>query len=116
MNLPEDLLRRAEAIGPVITAHRRHLHQFPEAGPDLPNTVAYVREQLEALGVQEDQLPEFLENLQVFLSEEDVNSGKKPLRPLRDLIGLGCGMSGLLLVLAGGAFIGFRRFRQGKSR
>ena len=63
------------------------------------------KEQLEALGVQEDQLP-----------EEDVNSGKKPLRPLRDLIGLGCGMSGLLLVLAGGAFIGFRRFRQGKSR
>lgn len=74
------------------------------------------KEQLEALGVQEDQLPEFLENLQVFLSEEDVNSGKKPLRPLRDLIGLSCGMSGLLLVLAGGAFIGFRRFRQGKSR
>ena len=56
MNLPEELLRRAEAIGPVITAHRRHLHQFPEAGPDLPNTVAYVREQLEALGYAPKEL------------------------------------------------------------
>ena len=41
---------------------------------------------------------------------------KEQLEALGDLIGLGCGMSGLLLVLAGGAFIGFRRFRQGKSR
>ena len=56
MNLPEELLRRAEAIGPVITAHRRHLHQFPEAGPNLPNTVAYVREQLEALGYAPKEL------------------------------------------------------------
>ena len=32
--------------------YRRHLHQYPEVGFELPNTAAFVREALEALGLK----------------------------------------------------------------
>lgn len=37
-----ELLVMAENIQHELVTHRRHLHQNPEIGFDLPNTVAYV--------------------------------------------------------------------------
>lgn len=45
-----DLLSRAKELAPELTAHRRHLHACPEIGFDLPQTTAYVKAQLEAMG------------------------------------------------------------------
>ena len=44
------LLIEAEEIRAEITADRRALHRNPEAGSDLPETVAYVKRRLEAAG------------------------------------------------------------------
>ncbi len=51
-NLPAaaDILAAAAAIEPEIKNDRRALHRAPEVGASLPNTVAYVRERLRALG------------------------------------------------------------------
>ena len=44
------LLKEAEQLKAAITANRRTLHQNPEAGPDLPETAAYVKRRLEEMG------------------------------------------------------------------
>ena len=44
------LLKEAEQLKAAITADRRTLHQNPEAGPDLPETAAYVKRRLEEMG------------------------------------------------------------------
>ena len=44
------LLKEAEQLKAAITADRRTLHRNPEAGPDLPETVAYVKKRLEEMG------------------------------------------------------------------
>ena len=45
-----NLLSRAKELAPALTAHRRHLHACPEIGFDLPQTTAYVKARLEAMG------------------------------------------------------------------
>lgn len=44
------LLQEAEAMQPEILADRRALHRNPETGAELPETAAYVKRRLEALG------------------------------------------------------------------
>ena len=44
------LLKEAEQLKAAITADRRTLHRNPEAGPDLPETAAYVKRRLEEMG------------------------------------------------------------------
>ena len=51
-----ELLQDAEQLKAEITADRRVLHQNPEAGPHLPETAAYVKRQLEALGYPAQEL------------------------------------------------------------
>lgn len=46
------LLEKAEALQEKMVEYRQYLHAHPEIGLSLPNTQAYVREQLEALGYQ----------------------------------------------------------------
>ncbi len=41
----------ALALAPELTAWRRSLHQMPELGSDLPKTRAFIRRELEALGL-----------------------------------------------------------------
>lgn len=43
-------LSQAKAINESLVAWRRHLHQNPEVGTELPNTVKFVKEQLVAMG------------------------------------------------------------------
>ncbi|MFD0829728.1 M20 metallopeptidase family protein [Neobacillus sp. M.A.Huq-85] len=45
-------LSKAEDIKEELIKHRRHLHQNPEIGFDLPNTVAYVEEALKNMGLE----------------------------------------------------------------
>lgn len=45
-----ELLQDAEQLKAEIITDRRTLHQNPEAGPHLPETAAYVKRRLEALG------------------------------------------------------------------
>lgn len=45
-------LSKAEDIKDELIKHRRHLHQNPEIGFDLPNTVAYVEEALKNMGLE----------------------------------------------------------------
>ena len=45
-----NILTEAKKIRDTLTAHRRVLHEQPETGFDLDNTLAYVRAQLEELG------------------------------------------------------------------
>ena len=51
-----ELLQDAERLKTEITADRRVLHQNPETGPHLPETAAYVKRQLEALGYPAQEL------------------------------------------------------------
>ena len=44
------LLQEAEVMQPEILADRRALHRNPETGAELPETAAYVKRRLEALG------------------------------------------------------------------
>ena len=44
------IYHEAAALKETIVAHRRYLHQIPELSLDLPQTAAYVEEQLKALG------------------------------------------------------------------
>ena len=46
-----NLMEEARQLQPVIVADRRTLHENPETGFDLQNTRAYVRQQLEAMGL-----------------------------------------------------------------
>ena len=45
-------LLRAQEVKEELVKHRRHLHQNPEIGFDLPNTVAYVEETLKRMGLE----------------------------------------------------------------
>lgn len=78
------------------------------------------QEELAALGVSQEELPEFLENLRTFLDEEDVDpsSGQTP-SPRRNLLFLGgCVLLiPILLGAAAGLLVWFgKRFRAGKGR
>ena len=44
------IVSEAKAIENELIAHRRHLHQNPELGFDLPETTAYVMQQLREYG------------------------------------------------------------------
>lgn len=44
------LLARAKELAPEIIAHRRHIHQNPEIGHELPSTTKYVMEELTKMG------------------------------------------------------------------
>ena len=50
------LYEEALAVKEELVACRRALHQMPELGMDLPNTVAHVCRELEALGIQPQKL------------------------------------------------------------
>lgn len=50
------LYQEALAAGEELAACRRTLHQTPELGMDLPNTVAHVCRELEKLGIQPQKL------------------------------------------------------------
>lgn len=51
-----DIKEKIMEIEPEIIAHRRELHQFPELGLELPKTAAYVKGQLEAMGIEYKEL------------------------------------------------------------
>lgn len=51
-----DFLKEAREIKEEIVEIRRHLHRHPEVAMDLPNTTAYVKEQLESYGYEVDQI------------------------------------------------------------
>lgn len=53
MNSP--LLSEIESIRDELIANRRWLHQHPETGYDLPETVAYVRGRLEQMGYEVEE-------------------------------------------------------------
>lgn len=48
----EDLMREAKEYEKQITEFRRKLHKNPETGFDLKNTVAFVKEELEKIGLK----------------------------------------------------------------
>lgn len=48
--MQKTILFEAKAIEDELIAHRRHLHQNPELGFDLPETTAYVMQQLREYG------------------------------------------------------------------
>ena len=47
-----DYLKRATEINPEVVTNRRYLHQHPELGHDLDNTVRFVKEKLTELGYE----------------------------------------------------------------
>lgn len=51
----ESLLSEIESIRDELVADRRWLHQHPETGYDLPETVAYVRGRLEQMGYEVEE-------------------------------------------------------------
>ena len=87
---------------------------------EISDCVNRQQEELAALGVSQEELPEFLENLRTFLDEENVDpsSGQTP-SPRRNLLFLG-GCVLLILILLGaaaGLLVWFgKRFRAGKGR
>ncbi len=46
-----NIIEKSKALLPDMIAWRRHLHQIPELGNELPKTTAYVKEQLDLLGI-----------------------------------------------------------------
>lgn len=50
------IFERALQLQEEMVQHRRYLHQHAECGYDLPNTVRFVQEQLEAAGCKADRL------------------------------------------------------------
>jgi len=48
----DGILSRAENLKEELIQHRRYLHQHPEIGFDLPNTVAFVEETLNSMGLE----------------------------------------------------------------
>ena len=46
-----EIKKRAEELRGQITADRRHLHQIPEIGMDLPGTADYIRRRLDEMGI-----------------------------------------------------------------
>ena len=49
--MAHQIFEEAQALAEEFTANRRALHQIPEVGTALPQTVAYVTEQLDKMGV-----------------------------------------------------------------
>lgn len=47
-----DILKRSQEIYDEVVANRRYLHQNPEFGMELPNTVAFVKEKLTEMGYE----------------------------------------------------------------
>ena len=47
----EEIKKRAYALKDQITRDRRHLHQIPEIGTDLPETSAYIKKRLDEMGI-----------------------------------------------------------------
>lgn len=52
----QELRREAQTMQPQLTADRRRLHQNPEAGAVLPETVAYVKGRLTEMGYHPQEL------------------------------------------------------------
>lgn len=52
----QELRREAQTMQPQLTADRRRLHQNPEAGAVLPETVAYVKKRLTEMGYHPQEL------------------------------------------------------------
>lgn len=50
--LPGQLLQEAQQLKQEITENRRYLHQHPETGFELPETVPYVKQKLTAMGYE----------------------------------------------------------------
>ena len=48
----QEMLSLARELAPRITDHRRWLHAHAETGFSLPETTAYVRSTLEAMGYE----------------------------------------------------------------
>lgn len=48
----KELLEQARALAPEIVRWRRHIHENPEVGGDLPDTCAYVTDELKKMGYQ----------------------------------------------------------------
>lgn len=51
-----DIMKEAQALYGQIIADRRHLHQCPELGLELPQTKAYVMQRLRELGYQPQEI------------------------------------------------------------
>lgn len=47
----EQIKKRAYELKDQITQDRRHLHQIPEIGTDLPGTSAYIKKRLDEMGI-----------------------------------------------------------------
>ena len=52
----QELRREAQTMQPQLAADRRRLHQNPEAGAVLPETVAYVKGRLTEMGYHPQEL------------------------------------------------------------
>lgn len=50
--MKEALLNQAKELNQVIIEDRRYLHQHPELGLELPETVAYVKKQIKEIGLE----------------------------------------------------------------
>ena len=48
----KELLEQAEAPSGELVRWRRHIHENPEVGADLPDTCAYVTEELKKMGYE----------------------------------------------------------------
>ena len=48
----KELLEQAEALSGELVRWRRHIHENPEVGADLPDTCAYVTEELKKIGYE----------------------------------------------------------------
>ena len=51
-----DIKNSVKQIETEIISHRRELHKIPELGLELPNTAAYVKKQLEHMGIEYQEL------------------------------------------------------------
>ncbi len=48
----DEFIKAAKHLEAQIIRDRRHIHQYPEVGMDVPNTYAYVKERLEQIGCE----------------------------------------------------------------
>ena len=49
--MPEQLANKAKTLQKELVAFRRYLHEQAETGFDLPKSRAFIREKLQALGL-----------------------------------------------------------------
>ena len=52
----QPIIEAAAALEPTLVANRRHLHENPEIGHDLPGTLAFVTQKLKAMGIDAQEL------------------------------------------------------------